>query len=38
MVGERQLRLARAYGERFPEEVAAFVEETTRPLDELRRL
>jgi uncharacterized protein (DUF433 family) len=38
MVGERQLRLARAYGERFPDEVAAFVDETTRPLDELRRL
>jgi hypothetical protein len=38
MLGERHLRLARAYGERFPDEVAAFVEESTRRLDELRRL
>lgn len=38
MLGERHMRLARAYGERFPDEVSAFVEESTRPLDELRRL
>ena len=38
LIGERHLRLARAYGERFPDEVAAFVEDGTRPLDELRRL
>jgi hypothetical protein len=38
LVGERHLRLARAYGERFPGEIAAFAEDGTRPLDELRRL
>jgi hypothetical protein len=38
MLGERHLRLARAYGERFPDEVEAFVEESRRPVDELRRL
>jgi hypothetical protein len=37
-VDERHLRLARAYGERFPEEIAAFAEDSRRPLDELRRL
>jgi hypothetical protein len=38
MIGERHLRVARAYSGRFPHEVEAFVEESTRPLDELRRL
>ena len=37
LVAERHLRLARAYGERFPEEIAASVEESRRPPDELRR-
>jgi hypothetical protein len=38
LIGERHLRLARAYGDRFPEEIAAFTDDTKRPLDELRRL
>jgi hypothetical protein len=38
MIGARHLRVARAYGERFPDEVAAFIEDGTRPLDELRQL
>ena len=38
LIGERHVRLARAYGERFPDEVAAFAEDSRRPLDELRRL
>jgi hypothetical protein len=38
MIGARHLRVARAYGERFPDEVAAFLEDSTRPLDELRQL
>jgi hypothetical protein len=38
LVGERQLRVARAYGERFPDEVAAFAEAASRPLDELKAL
>jgi hypothetical protein len=38
LIGDRHLRLARAYGERFPDEMAAFIEDTRRPLDELRRL
>jgi hypothetical protein len=38
LIGDRHLRLARAYGERFPEEIAAFAEDSQRPLDELRRL
>jgi hypothetical protein len=38
LIGERHLRLARAYGQRFPEEIAAFAEDSRRPLDELRRL
>jgi Ribbon-helix-helix protein, copG family len=37
-ISERHVRLARAYGERFPEEVAAFVEHSSRPIEELRRL
>ena len=38
LIGERHVRLARAYDERFPDEIAAFVEDTTRPLEELRQL
>jgi hypothetical protein len=38
LVGERHLRLARTYAERFPDEIAAFTEDAIRPLDELRRL
>jgi hypothetical protein len=38
LIGERHLRLARAYGERFPNEVAASIEDGTRPMDELRHL
>jgi hypothetical protein len=38
LIGEPHVRLARAYGERFPDEIAAFAQDTTRPLDELRRL
>jgi hypothetical protein len=35
LVGERHVR---AYGERFPDEIAPFVDDVGRPLDELRRL
>jgi len=35
LVVDRHIRLARAYAERFPEEVAPFLEESARPLDEL---
>lgn len=38
LISDRHLRLARAYGQRFPTEIAAFVEDGTRPLDELRQL
>jgi hypothetical protein len=38
LVKERHVRLALAYAERFPEEIAAFVEATRIPLDELRAL
>ena len=38
LVDERHLRLARAYGDRFADEIAAFAEDNRRPLDELRRL
>ena len=38
MLAERHLRLARAYGGRFPGEVATFLEASTRPAEELRRL
>jgi hypothetical protein len=38
MVDQRHLRIARAYGQRFPGEVAAFRDEAGRSLDELRRL
>jgi hypothetical protein len=32
------VRLARAYGERFPDEITGFLEDRRHPLDELRRL
>ena len=35
LVADRHIRLARAYADRFPEEIAPFLEETARPLDEL---
>ncbi|HEY7621323.1 MAG TPA: hypothetical protein VH834_16205 [Solirubrobacteraceae bacterium] len=38
LVDERHLRLARAYGDHFADEIAAFVEDNRRPLDELQRL
>jgi hypothetical protein len=38
LLGKRHVRIARAYGERFPDEIAASVEDNRRPLDELRRL
>jgi hypothetical protein len=34
----RHVRVARAYAERFPDEVEAFAEDTRRPLEELQRL
>jgi hypothetical protein len=37
LVGERHVRLARAYAERFPDEIAAFAEDAGRPLGELRQ-
>jgi hypothetical protein len=38
LVGDRHLRLARAYAERFPEEIGPLLEESRRPLSELRAL
>jgi uncharacterized protein (DUF433 family) len=38
LVAERHVRLARAYAERFPDEIAAFAQDARRPLDELLRL
>lgn len=38
LVTDRHLRLARAYAERFPDEVEYFLEENRRPLDELLSL
>jgi len=38
LVSDRHLRLARAYAERFPEEIEALLEANRRPLDELRAL
>ena len=38
LVDERHLRLARAYGDRFADEIAAFAADNRRPLNELRRL
>lgn len=38
LVSDRHLRLARAYAERFPEEIQELLEATRRPLEELRAL
>lgn len=38
LVSDRHLRLARAYVERFPDEIGRFIEAKERPLDELRAL
>jgi hypothetical protein len=38
LVTDRHVRLARAYADRFPHEIALFLEETARPLDELLSL
>jgi len=37
-VTERHLRLARAYAERFPEEIEGLLDANRRPLEELRAL
>jgi hypothetical protein len=38
LVSDRHLRVARAYAERFPDEIADFLDANRRPLDELRAL
>lgn len=38
LLSERHLRTARAYAERFPDEIEALLEENRRPLAELREL
>ncbi len=38
LVTDRHLRLARAYAERFPDDVAPYLEENRRPLEELLSL
>ncbi|MGH3030600.1 MAG: hypothetical protein ACRDNE_07515 [Gaiellaceae bacterium] len=38
LVTDRHVRVARAYAERFPEEIEAFLEANRRPLEELRAL
>lgn len=38
LVGDRHLRSARAYAERFPAEIEALLDENRRPLNELREL
>jgi uncharacterized protein (DUF433 family) len=38
LVSDRHLRLARAYAERFPEEIEGLLEMNRRPLEELRAL
>jgi hypothetical protein len=38
LVAEHHLRIARAYAERFPDEIEAMLEEQRRPLGELRAL
>jgi hypothetical protein len=38
LLNARHLRTARAYAERFPEEIMAFLGESERPLSELRDL
>jgi hypothetical protein len=38
LLGDRQLRVARAYAERFTEEIEPLLQENHRPLEELREL
>ena len=38
LLSARRLRAARAYAERFPEEIEALIEENHRPLERLREL
>lgn len=38
LVGDRHLRLARAYAERFPDEIGELLAANRRPLEELRAL
>jgi hypothetical protein len=38
LVSDRHVRVARAYAERFPDEIADFLDANRRPLDELRAL
>jgi hypothetical protein len=38
LVGDRHLRLARAYAASFPTEIETLIQENRRPLDELREL
>jgi hypothetical protein len=38
LLGDRHLRAARAYAERFPEEIEPLIEDNHRPLQELREL
>jgi uncharacterized protein (DUF433 family) len=38
LLGERQLRTARAYAAHFPDEIEPLLEENHRPLNELREL
>lgn len=38
LVSDRHLRVARAYADRFPEEIEPLLEENRRPLPELREL
>ncbi len=38
LLAERHVRLARAYAERFPEEIERHLGDNRRPLDELRQL
>ncbi len=38
LVADHHVRIARAYAERFPDEIEALLEEQDRPLEELRAL
>jgi hypothetical protein len=38
LVSDRHLRVARAYAERFPDEIDELLDANRRPLDELRAL
>lgn len=38
LISERHLRLARAYADRFPDEIGPFLEESRRPLEEMLSL